>query len=451
MGRVTIFSLSECPHCQRSKELLSRLEMRFVDISISDYPEKRNDMLQLADRLTVPQIFFNARHIGGSSDLHDLHKSGALRPMHEALLAEPDPADPRLAAPDYPPEPVAEVAELEEAPLCVGESCDTYSGVTSTLLAGLAIADRTHHLMTYRSCFVGVDAVSFLHQHYKLRSRAEAVQVGRQLRDAGLFDHVLSEHDFKDETLFYRLQQHAEPVLLNSWRVWNDRVDDALLTVHNLKKRLGGLVDAQRGEDGLVDYIAVAADPGFRDFLEASCELQGVSLAAMVEDERLAFCINLYNLMVPARPIHGVHGAPTAITQPWCTAAPRSLSFFLTRAGHTRWCTLSSRSASRPPTSRCVSQMVGPNCATTTWPNVLTENPYQKPGLSPPFHLGQPTLRNFCCAAALVLRHGAVQLGWALALAQPDRERHPPAEPGAAGPPPPAVPEGPRWPGAGAD
>ena len=110
MGRVTIFSLSECPHCQRSKELLSRLEMRFVDISISDYPEKRNDMLQLADRLTVPQIFFNARHIGGSSDLHDLHKSGALRPMHEALLAEPDPADPRLAAPDYPPEPVAEVA-----------------------------------------------------------------------------------------------------------------------------------------------------------------------------------------------------------------------------------------------------------------------------------------------------------------------------------------------------
>jgi len=35
----------------------------FTEINISLYPEKRADMLRVADRLTVPQVFFNDKHV----------------------------------------------------------------------------------------------------------------------------------------------------------------------------------------------------------------------------------------------------------------------------------------------------------------------------------------------------------------------------------------------------
>jgi len=37
-------------------------------------------MLQLADRLTVPQIFFNERHMGGASDVEQMLSDGRLFP-----------------------------------------------------------------------------------------------------------------------------------------------------------------------------------------------------------------------------------------------------------------------------------------------------------------------------------------------------------------------------------
>ena len=42
----------------------------------------------------------------------------------------------------------------------------------------------------------------------------------------------------------------------------------------------------------------MAADKAFVEFQELSCELQRVSMAKMGAHERLAFCINLYNMMI---------------------------------------------------------------------------------------------------------------------------------------------------------
>ena len=49
-GRITIFSLSTCPHCNRVKGLFKDKKWEYYDISLSDYPDKRVDMLQLTDR-----------------------------------------------------------------------------------------------------------------------------------------------------------------------------------------------------------------------------------------------------------------------------------------------------------------------------------------------------------------------------------------------------------------
>ena len=66
--------------CSRRRGLMSTSTLRlvpssastgweFTEISISTFPEKRAEMFKLADRLTVPQIFFNDRHVSAPPGL----------------------------------------------------------------------------------------------------------------------------------------------------------------------------------------------------------------------------------------------------------------------------------------------------------------------------------------------------------------------------------------------
>ena len=68
---------------------------------------------------------------------------------------------------------------------------------------GVEICDRQYSLNTYSSCFVGSEAVIWLVQHLKL-SKPQAMQLGQQLVEAKLIHHVLDQHDFEDDYLFYR-------------------------------------------------------------------------------------------------------------------------------------------------------------------------------------------------------------------------------------------------------
>ena len=54
----------------------------FVENDIDDKPAKRTEMLdRAAGRRTVPQIFINGAHIGGSDDLAALEAEGGLDPL----------------------------------------------------------------------------------------------------------------------------------------------------------------------------------------------------------------------------------------------------------------------------------------------------------------------------------------------------------------------------------
>ncbi len=75
---------------------------------------------------------------------------------------------------------------------------------------GLKIRTRTHGLRTHADCFVGSEAVDWLARHRNL-DRAGAVRLGRQLMALGMIQHVVHEHDFKDDSLFYRLCHHQSP------------------------------------------------------------------------------------------------------------------------------------------------------------------------------------------------------------------------------------------------
>ncbi|MEL7547883.1 MAG: glutaredoxin 3 [Pseudomonadota bacterium] len=85
MKRVEIYTKSWCPFCQRAKALLNTLEVIFDEVDVEDEPARLKEMLERADGVrTVPQIFINGQHIGGSDDLHALHYAGELRALLEA-------------------------------------------------------------------------------------------------------------------------------------------------------------------------------------------------------------------------------------------------------------------------------------------------------------------------------------------------------------------------------
>ncbi|MEL7351882.1 MAG: mechanosensitive ion channel domain-containing protein [Cyanobacteria bacterium J06560_5] len=68
---------------------------------------------------------------------------------------------------------------------------------------GLEIRDRKFRLTTYATCFIGSEAVTWMVKSQKA-TRAEAVRLGQLLVERGIIHHVIDEHNFKDEYLFYR-------------------------------------------------------------------------------------------------------------------------------------------------------------------------------------------------------------------------------------------------------
>lgn len=85
MAKVEIYTKAFCPYCFRAKALLDGKGVEYEEFDISMGGAKRQEMVQRANgRTTVPQVFIDGKHIGGSDDLSALDRQGGLDP----LLAE---------------------------------------------------------------------------------------------------------------------------------------------------------------------------------------------------------------------------------------------------------------------------------------------------------------------------------------------------------------------------
>ena len=85
MARVEIYTKFGCPYCARAKHLLEEKGAQYEEYEINSAPGKRDEMLERSNgRHTVPQIFIDGRHIGGSDDLAALDRSGGLDPLLQA-------------------------------------------------------------------------------------------------------------------------------------------------------------------------------------------------------------------------------------------------------------------------------------------------------------------------------------------------------------------------------
>ena len=82
MARVEIYTKMFCGFCHSAKRLLSEKGVEFEEHDISMGGPYRDEMIRRADgRTSVPQIFIDGKHVGGSDDLYALEESGRLDPL----------------------------------------------------------------------------------------------------------------------------------------------------------------------------------------------------------------------------------------------------------------------------------------------------------------------------------------------------------------------------------
>jgi glutaredoxin 3 len=82
VANVEIYSSFWCPYCYRAKNLLKSKGVEFKEIEVDNDANLREEMVKRAGgRRTVPQIFIDGKHVGGSDELAALDRAGKLDPL----------------------------------------------------------------------------------------------------------------------------------------------------------------------------------------------------------------------------------------------------------------------------------------------------------------------------------------------------------------------------------
>ncbi|KAM0021337.1 putative thioredoxin-disulfide reductase [Helianthus debilis subsp. tardiflorus] len=78
---IVIFSKSYCPYCKRAKGVFKELNVKPYVLELDEREDgsKIQDALsEIVGRRTVPQVFINGKHLGGSDDTVEAYQSGEL-------------------------------------------------------------------------------------------------------------------------------------------------------------------------------------------------------------------------------------------------------------------------------------------------------------------------------------------------------------------------------------
>ena len=88
MARVKIFSTASCPICDKTKNLLNKWGVAYVEAKVdSDNAALREMSVITKGARTVPQIVIDGKWIGSFTDLTMLHMDGELDELIAASKA----------------------------------------------------------------------------------------------------------------------------------------------------------------------------------------------------------------------------------------------------------------------------------------------------------------------------------------------------------------------------
>ena len=79
---IKMYCTAFCPYCVRAERLLIAKGVKSIEkIFVDRTPDGFEDMIELTNRRTVPQIYIGEQHIGGYDDLAALDRRGGLEPL----------------------------------------------------------------------------------------------------------------------------------------------------------------------------------------------------------------------------------------------------------------------------------------------------------------------------------------------------------------------------------
>lgn len=78
VANVLMYSTRLCPYCRMAERLLETKGVQAEKVMVDDNPARRDEMLRLTGRSSVPQIFIGATHVGGYVELATLERAGRL-------------------------------------------------------------------------------------------------------------------------------------------------------------------------------------------------------------------------------------------------------------------------------------------------------------------------------------------------------------------------------------
>ncbi|KAI3685412.1 hypothetical protein L6452_34654 [Arctium lappa] len=287
-GRIVLYTRLWCQDCKEARLFLRKRRLRYSEINIDVYPGRKLELEKITGSSNVPAVFFNQILIGGLNELKALDESGQLEKKIEYVTTEgPSPKAP--------------------LPPFSGEDDVSSSGVVDELAVivrnmkeSIVVKDRFYKFRRITNCFLGSEAVDFLTEDQYLE-REEAIEFARKLSMELFFRHVLDENTFEDGNHLYRFLDQ-DPVISQCQNIPRGIIQlkrqPLVQLSYRLKCLLYAIIDAYTSEDGKrVDYRTIHGSEEFARYLRIAEELQRVDLNRMAKEERLAFFINLYNLM----------------------------------------------------------------------------------------------------------------------------------------------------------
>ncbi|KAH0693983.1 hypothetical protein KY285_021080 [Solanum tuberosum] len=287
-GRIILYTRLGCHESKEARLFLHQKRLRYVEVNIDVYPSRKMELEKIAGDSVVPRVFFNEVLIGGWSELKSLDESGKLSEKIEYVVDEA----PSFEAP-LPP-------LSGEDDLSSSGSIDELAVIVKKMKQSIALKDRFYKLRRFTNCFLGSEAVDFLSEDQYLE-REEAVEFGRKLAINLFFQHVLDENVFEDGNSLYRFLDD-DPFVSQCQNIPRGLTEVKPKPIIEISSRLRflshAIFEAYASEDGRhVDYRSIHGSEEFARYLRTTEELQRVNLKDMPREEKLAFFINLYNMM----------------------------------------------------------------------------------------------------------------------------------------------------------
>ncbi|CAJ1974154.1 unnamed protein product [Sphenostylis stenocarpa] len=288
-GRIILYTKLGCQESKEIRLFLRLKRLRYVEINIDVFPSRKKELEKISGSTSVPKVFFNEILIGGLSELKTLDESGKLDEKVDFLITE------------------APLFEAPSPPLS-GEDDEPSSGLTDEMAVivrkmkeSIAVKDRLYKMRRFTNCFIGSEAIDFLSEDQYLE-RPEAVEFARKLADKLFFRHVIDENLFEDGNHLYRFLDD-DPIVVSQCH----NIPRGILTLKpkplaEIASRLRflsrAIFEAYVYEDGRrVDYTSIHGSEEFARYLRIVEELQRVEISDSSREEKLAFFINLYNMM----------------------------------------------------------------------------------------------------------------------------------------------------------